>query len=251
MEKLNYYCYVSRFKVNQLYEQLSDFSVEEASLSKSVGKDVKGEASVGGLFKFLQAGFSLGRREDRVYEEKGVVTTLQKLKKVLNHLHSHERIIDLNDRLDKKLNEKVETTWFLYKGTFNAEDFYRWDKEQTNEFSSQFLIKPGETENKFREVGPNNGSLVSNMCILHSNYSDYKIQLACSLKYFSDMGGSWSEESKEWHVNPHSGNHHFFRGSVDTVFETLIFVNGIKDKKIMGTPLFSIHSQYDKNHVYL
>jgi hypothetical protein len=251
MGKLNYYCYVSRFKVNQLYEQLTDFSIGETSLPNSADRERSQGASSVSLHKFMTGGVSLGRTESIVYEQNGSPTTVQKLKQVLKHINDNERVLNLNNILDKKLNHEIDTSWFFYKGAFKAQGLYSWNKESVSNFSKEHLIEPGVTENKFQETGPNRGSLVSGMCILQSEYAKHAIQLACSYKYFSEMGGNWDGEAKEWSVSPHSGNYHFFAGEVETTLEGLIFVNGITDDKIMGTPLFLIHSQDSKNYVSL
>ena len=81
------------------------------------------------------------------------------------------------------------------------------------------------------------------MCIITSELSNYTLSLACSLKYFSDMGGSWRESEREWDVYPHSGNHHFFSGQCDALASgRIVLPYGIKGNTIMGTPLFLVHS---------
>ena len=107
--------------------------------------------------------------------------------------------------------------------------------------SKELLVQPGRKENALVEIGPNMGALVSNMAIINSSAGEFTISLACSLKYFSDMGGHWDEKDKEWSVTPHSGNHHFFSGESSMWATALIFITGVRGKTIMGTPLFLIH----------
>ena len=108
--------------------------------------------------------------------------------------------------------------------------------------SKSLLILPGREENSLKEAGPNKANLVSDIAIINSEVGGYALSLACSYKYFSDMGGSWDEREKEWSVYPHSGNFHFFTGQCDAWFDSLIFVTGIRGTTIMGTPLFLVHS---------
>jgi hypothetical protein len=108
--------------------------------------------------------------------------------------------------------------------------------------SKALLVQPAREENALKESSPNNGSLVSDMCVVTSELAEYTLSLACSFKYFSDMGGSWDERAREWHVHPHSGNYHFFNGDCDAWFDSLIFINGMRGKTIMGTPLFLVYA---------
>jgi len=66
----------------------------------------------------------------------------------------------------------------------------------------------------------------------NANSSCIPMKLTCSLKYFSDMYGNETS-------NPiNSGNKDFFDGNVNPVFSGLIYIIGLMDEQILGTPLF-------------
>jgi hypothetical protein len=61
--------------------------------------------------------------------------------------------------------------------------------------SKSLLVEPAKAENSMKETGPNRSKLVSDICILCSEIEAFTLRLACSYKFFSDMG---------WSVRVHS-----------------------------------------------
>jgi hypothetical protein len=260
MEKqLRYFAYVSRAKVDQLHDQLTDFQVTSKSVKKGKEGDASAEAGANALFGFIKGGLKVGARSRMDVEETGAQSTVQRLVKVLEHVGKSEKVLDLAQICTRKQGVKLDAFCYTYSGKFFAlanigrkserygsgihfpeEAIERSGDEIV--ISKKLLVEPGRQENDFPEKGPNNSRLVSDMCILTSHVSDYVLNLACSLKYFSDMGGSYDEKAGEWDVYPHSGNHHFFAGGCDSWFEAVLFLNGIQGKTIMGTPLCLLHS---------
>jgi hypothetical protein len=259
-KKLAYFSYISPAKVNQLYDQLTDFAVNKKTVKR--GKESEGQAAAqaGGdaFFGFLKAGLSFGAR-GRLHtdiEEEGAETLVQKLTKVVNYISKHEKVLDLNELSTKKEGVPLDAFCYIYKGQFyvlgefgrkdtssitiNGSAFSRSKGEIL--ISKELLIEPGRKDNALKQKSYNDGNLVSDICIIVSEVGEYDLQLACSFKYFSDMGSNWDEHNKEVVVHPHSGNYHFFEGAGDTWFESLIFINGMRNNTIVGTPLFLIHS---------
>jgi hypothetical protein len=254
-ELLRFYAYVSRAKVNQLYEQLSDYSVDKKTVTREKSGDLAVDAGVSALLGVFKGSLKAGGRLGENVEEAGEVTTIQKLARVLEHIDRYERVIDLGAAIDRGPGS-LDAFCYTYTGQFavmgqisrnygqlrrNAEAVSRTGADAAP--SETQLVEIAERENEFNETGPNQGSLVSDMCIIASRRGSYTIELACSYKYFTDMGGSWSSDTKEWYVWPHSGNMHFFSGAIDEWFDCMLFINGIKGRSILGSPLLLAHSR--------
>jgi hypothetical protein len=243
--KLRYYCYVSRGKVDQLYAQVQpgdDTAMEE---------DV---SSVGLLGEYMTT--LPDQIASKAVSPYSGQTTIAKLRSVLNHIGRHEKVLDLSTLCREKAGVALDAFCYTYRGVFYVLGNYGRQENGGLHISGaaiarspddiiiskSLLLEPARQENSFREVGPNRGQLVSDMCIICSEVEEFTLRLACSYKYFSEMGGSWDERDQEWDVHPHSGNTHFFNGEVDTWLEALVFINGIRGKTILGTPLFVVHA---------
>ena len=256
---LKYFSYISRAKVNQLYEQITDFAVEKRTVKRGRHGETFAEASTGSFLGLLKGDLKLGGRLSRDIEEVGSVTTIQKAIKVSEYIEQNEQVDDLGELCRRKEGVLLNAFCYRYEGKFLAlGELYR--KRSYTErvlsinenalgklgddivISKRLLIDPARKENAFAEKDPYKRSVVSDICIVTSIIGDYTLNLACSYKYFSDMGGSSNEEAKEWDVIPHSGNHHFFQGDTDAWWESLLFINGITGKTIMGSPLFLVQS---------
>jgi hypothetical protein len=257
---LQYFAYVSRAKVRQLHEQITDLGVTQRSVTRN--QEGTATANVGSdtLLGIIKAGFSLGTRRSLVVQEVGQQTVVQQLQAVVSHIHRHERVLDLAKICREEAGTALDAFAYIYSGEFfslgslgrdsggiyiSGDSLGRGPDEIV--LSKQLLIQPGRQENALKETGPNNGALVSDIAIIHSFVGNYTISLACSLKYFADMGGSWDDQKREWDVQPHSGNHHFFSGESGMFATALIFITGVRDRTIMGTPLFLAHAS-NPNH---
>jgi hypothetical protein len=181
---------------------------------------------------------------------------IRKLEAVLDHIDQNEKVLDLAELCRQKAGIRLDAFCYAYQGSFyNLGTISRrsWDDgpggisisgpalERSRDdivLSKSLLVEPAKAENSMQEIGPNRSKLVSDMCILCSEIEGFTLRLACSYKFFSDMGWSYHERDGESDVSPHSGNHHFFEGETDAWFETLVFINGIRRKTIQGTPLY-------------
>jgi hypothetical protein len=255
-KSLRYFAYISRSKVNQLYDQITDFAVERKSVKRAKDADAKAEVGSSALLTFLRGGLSFGARYSQTSEETGSETVVQKLMKIVDYIEANEKVLDLARLCERGEGVALNAFCYSYSGKFFAlgqvgretshygitisQDALNRAGDEIV-ISKSLLVLPGRQENALKESSPNNGSLVSDLCIVTSEVSDYTLSLACSFKYFSDMGGNWDEGNREWRVHPHSGNYHFFEGHCDAWFDSLIFINGIRGKTIMGTPLFLVY----------
>jgi hypothetical protein len=255
--KLKYFAYISRAKINQLHEQLTDFAAENKSTKRTRDAEPKSGLGSRAFFSALRGNLSLRGRSSNISEEAGTETVVQKLVKVIEHIEAREKVLDLTKLCKKKEGVRLDAFCYSYSGKFFALGEIGREKsdrgisisqaslariEDDIVISKSLLVLPGREENSLKEIGPNKSKLVSDIAIITSATGEYTISLACSFKYFSDMGGSWDEREKEWRVYPHSGNYHFFARQLDAWFEALVFLTVIRGNAIMGTPLFLAHS---------
>jgi hypothetical protein len=213
-------------------------------------------------FETYTNGLSFGGRKISFREPEDSRSVVEKLERVLEHIENHEKVLDLVKLCKERARVTLDAFCYTYRGRFyNLGDIDRSQESGIHisgaalqrsrddiVLSKSLLLDPARTENAIHETGPNKSRLVSHMCIICSDIDRFTIRLACSYKFFSDMGGHWQQDSAEWNVHPHSGNHHFFQGEVDAWFEGVVFINGIRGDTILGTPLFLVHS-FDPNLV--
>jgi Family of unknown function (DUF7019) len=246
VEDLRYFAYISRSKVGQLYDQI---------IAKDLPDSYQESRSTGPVDNLFSTN-TIDAAESRFLGKEVGDSVIAKLTLVLNYLEKNNKIQDLNELMDHK-GKSVELNQFCYryKGMFTAigtlgrnEDsriylsasaFARSGDDLI--LSKNLFVDPARQENSYHEIGPNESNLVSDICIIRSKVGQYVLQLSCSYKYFGEMGGHYSEYNNEWQVAPHSGNHHFFAGDVDTWFDTIIFINGTRHDAIMGSPLVLSH----------
>jgi hypothetical protein len=263
--KLKYYAYISTYKVQQLYDQLVAVRPDKVKITKGKQTDAAAEAGISKIISFLSASFKYGHRRTGRIEIEGEMPLLQKLHEILKHIREHERVKDLGTLCSMQTGEFLDAFAYTYSGKFTA--FGTMNRVATDKYYSEFLkdirlsgvalerapdtivisksalIDPAVAENQNPDIWKRKGSnirLISDIALLFSQVGDYLLELACSYKYFSDMGGSlrYPDLDGEFEVNPHSGNYHFFDGRAEAYFDSIIFINDVRGKHIFGTPLF-------------
>jgi hypothetical protein len=249
-DQLQFYAYVSRAKVQQLHDQLNEISAREISRKKAISGSGTASVEAGGLLGFLKGSLiGTGARSWEIVET-GNKSPVQMLKDVIEKIDAHETVYDLNELCTAQRGQKLDAFAYLYEGSFGVHTNYPRQAEPIEgsgeapyprgDAEERALMAVARAEYAFAETGPNQGKIVSDICLIRSQCNGFTIQLACSLKYFADMGGSWNEEKGEWSVGPHSGNYDFFEGGSQYWFKGLIFITSVKDKVIMATPLFLV-----------
>lgn len=184
-----------------------------------------------------------GRREHRRSEE-GTVGPIQQLAAVASRLQADGTLVDLNAAIagDAVI---TDSTCFFYRGAFRC-----LPEEQKAGFTRSYsnYVADEEAASVLPPPGPNHGlTPVGRMCVLESQCDRFAITLACSMKYFSDMGGSRVVVGEEYSdrdlidIHPHSGNHHFFAGRHLARFDALIILTGQDDTRLFGSPLALIN----------
>jgi len=232
---------------------MTDVTVEQQTVTRKRDRRISGGISTNPLL----GAFRLTAKGDAgwgsVIQEEGKRSVVHRLGDVLAYIDDNESVLDLGPLIDRQAGVKLDAFCYFYSGPFRVLGRFgprgRYSSGITiNDaalsqaagdivISREALIEPARRENESAELDQYKRKIASNMCIIRSERGNYALQLACSLKYFSDMGGSWSDYSQEWDVVPHSGNHHFFEGGEEQWFDALFFVNGIRDYTIMGSPL--------------
>jgi hypothetical protein len=226
---LRYFCYLSRSKVAQLVSQLGPPTQAPAVDASALGAEFEYLNYVQGLA--YGSGRGWGGDID-------MTEPIQQLRYVLSHIVNYEKIANLNELCVKTAGKELNAFCYAYSGRFRAPDF-RSREKKAPAGARALMFGHARRENEDTADRTRGGDVVrSGITELKSQCGKYTLNLACSLKYFSDMGGGG--EGDEWEVHPHSGNHHFFAGNVDVWFDTLVFVNGVDKKQIYGTPLFLI-----------
>ncbi len=104
------------------------------------------------------------------------------------------------------------------------------------------LVRPARLENDIHVIDKEGFPLVSDICVLGSRTNRYLLQLACSYKYFTSMMNGGVNEDREHVMAPDSSSAWFFMGDHTMRFEGIVFVIGISEDTIMGTPLMLEHA---------
>lgn len=231
-----YICYLSYSKVDNLYSQISNMDIKEINSKHIVDIQSDGSLESDAIFKIINGKMSLGGRNSREYQSIGYINYIQKFRKIIDYCYKNNKIVEL----EKFISKEVTGNFLLYTITevFSCEyfgmdqDIIKKEKQEADSYN----IK-GE---KYKKVG--------DIAILHATTKlNIQIELACSMKYFSDMGESrvvvekGLSENDYFDIHPHSGNYSFFEGEISGTFEAIILLLGKKDNVLYGSPLALIN----------
>ena len=195
----DYFCYISRNKVDQLIQNISeeygDEWIESKTTENQIGANAESDWSIGNLLKLFKGGITYGRKGVIQYERKIKIHYAEKLKKVLIALAKEKPIPSLTKAIDKS--------------RFNALYYYHDDdfKFESKSFGSESTIT------------------------IHTTIGDKTLYLDCSVRYFSEV-------DETGNLVVHSSNARFFSGELDLHFETIFILLGKTENKIYGSPLF-------------
>ena len=193
---MEYFCYISQNKVDQLIEQIDDYTADTVTEEKITEKHRSVNPGLKNIFLLLNLGIVFGKKDRISVSKVKKETIVQKLKRVIYYISSNQIIPDLKDCVENK--KSFTSIYYTYFGTF--------------------------------KVSTHNNSFA----YLESLMSDsWYLKLACSMKYFSDMG-----VDSDGNYSPHSGNIMFFDGTISPVFRTIFILQDVKENVLFGTPLF-------------
>ncbi len=193
-----YFCYISNYKVEQYLAQLAQMGGEMPSqqvAKVSVSESTrKAEGRLGPLAMILSLGGTYGRSDKIETRSERRTTLIEKLLVLLEGLYADGRIGP-----------------FTQSGT----------DPQSLPFDMYFL----RTEMRVETYD-------SQTAILKCENSGVKIELSCSMRYFSEYF------DRDGAIEVHSGNYHFFNGDVFPTFDAVIIPIERRDDQLFATPLF-------------
>lgn len=231
-----YICYLSNSKVENLYSQITTLDVSKVQTQKEMEFDGQTQIEAPTIMQIIKSGLSFGMRRRAFFNEEGRLNYIQKFRKVISVLQRNGLIQDINGA-DRRKNGNPPVLYTL-TGKFTCQTSHNCDKA--------FLRAEKEEADNF-EYSAYSIKAIGDIVVLKTNVGDRTLYLACSTKYFSDMGATLRDvESSNTNeacyvIRPHSGNHFFFSGAVDATFEAFFILNGQKDDCLFGSPVALIN----------
>lgn len=242
-QDVKYISYLSIGKINNLYAQVTDFMPSMVKEKRSVNTKADVNASVPSIFGILKAGLSFGGQRGEEVSYEGELDPIHKLKIIIEYFESSNKTADLNSCIDSK--EIPEgTTCFSFRGAFRG---LRNEEPKELIENNPSYIEQEEKETSYNPLY-HGCRAVSDMGILKSEYSNFNLLLACSYKYFSDMGSSRVKVGEDYsdkdyfRISPHSGNWHFFAGKHSAEFEAILILTGQDGNTLYGSPIALINT---------
>jgi hypothetical protein len=229
--------YLSLAKLEQIYGQLTEFDVQ--GVKQASDTKVKGgiTAKIASWLGLLSGTADISAQRQMVSTKEGQMNSFNELRYVLAHYVDGGHIADLEDCIESKETPEGAVLYRI-KGDFRSVGFSLSKKD------AAFIKTEEKKENQITTY--HHGFVAtSGICVLSSRVKSYKLKIACSYKYFSDMGSGrriakgksdYSDEDT-FDIHPHSGNHHFFAGGGSANFEALIFITGQHGRTLLGSPL--------------
>ncbi len=199
---MDYFCYISRTKVDQLYGGISPGSADEYTEQRTTEQDIGGNVeagfSIASILNLFKSGLTYGRKGVIQREVKVKIEYVEKLRQVLLAITKDTPIPSLIESI--RLS-RFDSLYYHYQGAFK--------------------INEALTEAK-----------VDKVITLRSTVLSRTLLLDCSLRFFS-------EGNQPDGVFPiHSGNMRFFDGNINLQLETVFLQLTRTAKKVIGTPLF-------------
>jgi hypothetical protein len=212
---LDYFCYVSRNKVDQLYEQIDPEAASEITELSRRESTVKAEASanwgIPHVLSLFRAGGSYGRTGVIQREVKVKETYSQKLKLVLAELAADQPIPPL---VEDPEAEGEPSLWRHFEGLFQVDQ---------------------------PVMDPRSDSVIT----IVSSAAGREVHLDCSLRNFSEG----PKPDGNFEIN--SANSRFFLGGATLAMKTVFLLISDSADKVVGSPLFLMLSpaRYDANRL--
>lgn len=233
------FSYVSSNKISQLYEQFTDIA-DVTESSQTTSERTGGLKASGGLAQIFSAGIDGSLKQQNVVEYSGKRSDIQKLRSVIWYLDQNERVDDLNELCRHGSGARLEAFAYTYRGEFRVGRDTHWQSDERRPSTpdvDEAIASTLAAEHTEEVVGESRYQrTVSGVATLESRCSGYTIDLACSLRNFTNMGSH--AYGDELSIHPHSGNHHFFSGHTSAFLEGLVFVTAVRGQTIVGSPLF-------------
>jgi hypothetical protein len=227
--------YLSLSKLEQIYSSM--FEYDDNKLTETTASQLGGKinGTVSGLLGFLTGGLEATGQRQMVQVKERSKNSFHKLAGVLAHFHRSGKIVALDDCIQERrtLSESA-----IYMATAEFSVFSGGKDEK-------YIREEKQKEDRIK-VYHYDIEAVSSICVLKASLLNFDLRLACSLKYFCEMGssrifGQASDEDK-FRITPHSGNYFFFDGAVPCEFTGLFYISQQKENILYGSPLVLFQS---------
>jgi hypothetical protein len=199
---VEYFCYISRNKIDQLYEQVETEALYEITELKSKETSAKAEASikwgVPHVVDLFTTGATYGRTGRIQREAKVKQSYMQKLERVILALASRSPIADAASLVD---------------GTSAGSQYYH--------FQGAFKVVASPTSHDDQVI------------TIKSDLNGVPLLLDCSLRNFSE-----SSPLPDGRIAMNSSNARFFSADLELPMSTLFMLLENGEERIVGTPLF-------------
>jgi hypothetical protein len=200
---MEYFCYISRSKVDQLYQVLAPREPEEWTEKRSTEQkfdvDAKADWNVARIISLFKGGITYGRKGVIHREQKVKLQYVEKLRLVLAAIAKEAPIPALRDAI---------------RSGFPA---------------SPYCHHAGE----FKIADPVERASASDVVTLRTSIQGVRLSLDCSLRFFSE-----GNNEPDGSFSANSSNMRFFAGSIPLFMETLFVVLHRTAKEVIGTPLY-------------
>jgi hypothetical protein len=200
---VEYFCYISRSKIDQLYQNYFPNDVDEWTEQQTTEHDIGASAdvnwSIAHILSLFKTGITYGRKGVMQREKKVKLYFTAKLRKVLLAIAKEKQIPPLSEALTLST---FNSLYYHHYGLFKIE-------------------KPIFEESADRVI------------TIHTTIKSRILFLDCSLRFFSE-----ANDTGETFSIINSTNSRFFSGEVTLPLETVFLLLSRDGKKIIGTPLY-------------
>jgi SEFIR domain len=199
----DYFCYISRAKVDQLFNNLVPVFTDEwnkqSTSESNLALEAQSDWNIAQIVTLFKTGPTYGRKGVIQREQRVKLHYVEKLRRILVAITEEAAI----PSLQKCLGEgTLSNLYYHYTGSFTL-------------------------DTPISDTSPST-TIVS----LRSQVDRVALVLDCSLRFFSD--GNQSDQT--FHVQ--SGNYRFFKHKLPLTLESVFILLNIRDQEILGTPLY-------------
>lgn len=199
---MEYFCYISRSKVDQFYHTLApgtaDEWTENTSSEQAFGASGGADVNIAHIFSLFKGGITYGRKGVLQKEQKVKIEYVEKLHRVLKAIAAQGPIPSLSDALRKG---KLQFLYYHHEGLFRVER-------------------------------PVSAADAASIVTIQTELEGTILLLDCSLRFFSE-----AKEIDDKFIL-HSSNARFFSGDIPLRMETVLLLLHQEDGRVLGTPLF-------------
>ncbi len=199
---MDYFCYISRSKVDQLYHSIdpegTDEWTEQQSTEQNIDSSMKADLTVARIFSLFSGGITYGRKGVVQRERKVKIEYVEKLRRVLVAVARDKSIPALASAV---LMERFDSLYFHHAGKFAVKDAVERDDPER-------------------------------VVTIQTRIGATLLSLDCSLRYFSEG----NEPNGSFIL--HSGNSRFFKGEIPLQMECVFLLLHRGTAEIIGTPLY-------------